>query len=133
MTWATSPSVGRPPSINRGGAGACTILPGQARQAYLGRRTTRTRNWAGITSSRSACVDRTSSVLLGFGRGQRLLRVLKPERELIWIELFRTAAEAMTLQRLDDGTQPGALADCGIALLLNTSNRFRMPCSFGLQ
>ena len=43
-----------PPSIRRAGAGACTTTPSQARQAYFGRLVTRTRNWAGITSSRSA-------------------------------------------------------------------------------
>src|SRR5437763_3948776 len=37
-TWATSRSVGRPPSISRGGAGACTTVPSQVRQAYFGRR-----------------------------------------------------------------------------------------------
>ena len=41
-TWATSRSVGRPPSISRAGAGACTIAPWQARQAYFGRRVTMT-------------------------------------------------------------------------------------------
>ena len=42
----------KPQSIlaaNRGGAGACTTLPGQVRQAYLGRRITSTRNCSGIT------------------------------------------------------------------------------------
>ena len=45
--------VGSPPSINRLGAGACTTPFSQARQAYLGRRTTSTRNCAGTISSRS--------------------------------------------------------------------------------
>ena len=43
-----------PPSIRRAGAGACSTTPGQARQASFGRLVTRTRNWAGITSSRLA-------------------------------------------------------------------------------
>src|SRR5271167_300210 len=42
-----------PPSISRAGAGACTTVPGQARQASFGRRVTITRNCAGTTSSRS--------------------------------------------------------------------------------
>ena len=51
---ATMASVGRPPGTSRAGAGACTTPSAQARQAYLGRRVTSTRNWAGITSSRCA-------------------------------------------------------------------------------
>ena len=47
-------SVGSPPSISRGGAGAWTTTSPQAQQASLGLRVTRTRNRAGITSSRSA-------------------------------------------------------------------------------
>ena len=42
-----------PPSISRAGAGACTTVPAQARQANFGRLVTITRNCAGITSSRS--------------------------------------------------------------------------------
>src|SRR5471032_344598 len=42
-----------PPSIRRAGAGACTTVPGQARQASFGRLVTITRNCTGITSSRS--------------------------------------------------------------------------------
>jgi hypothetical protein len=42
-----------PPSINRGGAGSCTTVPGHARQASLGRLVTITRYCAGILSSRS--------------------------------------------------------------------------------
>lgn len=41
-TWATIASVGMPPSIRRAAAGACTTTSSQVRQAYLGRRTTRT-------------------------------------------------------------------------------------------
>ena len=52
-TWATIASVGSPPLISRSGAGACTTASSQARQAYLGRCVTITRNCAGITSSRS--------------------------------------------------------------------------------
>src|SRR5437763_14189325 len=51
-TWATSRSVGRPPSISRAGAGACTTVPSQVRQAYFGRRVTITWYCAGTTSSR---------------------------------------------------------------------------------
>ncbi len=51
-TWATIASVGRPPSISRAGAGACTTASSHARQAYFGRRVTSTRYCAGITSSR---------------------------------------------------------------------------------
>ena len=47
-------SVGSPPSISRAGASAWTTALSQARQPYLGRRVTITRNCAGITSSRSA-------------------------------------------------------------------------------
>ena len=47
-TWATSVSVGSPPSISRAGAGAWTTALSQARQPYLGRRVTITRNCAGI-------------------------------------------------------------------------------------
>ena len=43
----------QPAGVNRAGAGACTTPSVQERQAYLGRRVTMTRNWAGITSSRS--------------------------------------------------------------------------------
>ena len=46
-------SVGSPPWISRSGAGAWTGASAQARQPYFGRRVTITRNWAGITSSRS--------------------------------------------------------------------------------
>ena len=42
-----------PPSIKRAGAGACTTVPVQDRQASFGRLVTITRNCAGITSSRS--------------------------------------------------------------------------------
>ena len=42
-----------PPSIKRAGAGCCTTVPGQVRQASFGRLVTITRNWTGITSSRS--------------------------------------------------------------------------------
>src|SRR3712207_8279069 len=47
-----SASVGSPPSITRAGASACTTAS-QARQAYLGRRTTSTRSCAGTMSRRS--------------------------------------------------------------------------------
>ena len=47
-------------SISRAGAGDCTTKSSQARQAYFGRRTTRTRNCAGTTSRRSL----TSSPIL---------------------------------------------------------------------
>src|SRR6516164_3058633 len=50
---ATMASVGRPPSISRAGADDWTTTLSQARQAYLGRCTTSTRNCAGTTSSRS--------------------------------------------------------------------------------
>src|SRR6185295_9323700 len=57
---ATKASVGRPPSISRGGAGAWTMptvssapVRSQVRQAYFGRRVTITRYCAGILSSRS--------------------------------------------------------------------------------
>lgn len=46
-------SVGSPPSINRAGASACRTPSSHARQAYLGRRVTTTRNCAGTMSSRS--------------------------------------------------------------------------------
>ena len=39
----------------------------------------------------------------------------------------------MTLQSLDDGAQSAALADRGVGLLLNMSNRLDMPGSFGRQ
>jgi hypothetical protein len=39
----------------------------------------------------------------------------------------------MTLQRLDDDAQPDAFADCRVALLLNTSDRLRMPRSLSQQ
>ena len=42
--------LGRQPAL--AGAGACTTVPAQPRQAYLGRRVTRIRYWAGTTSSR---------------------------------------------------------------------------------
>ncbi len=42
-----------PPAIRRDGAGACTTTPSHARQASFGRLVPSTRNWAGITSSRS--------------------------------------------------------------------------------
>jgi IstB-like ATP binding protein len=45
--------VASPPSIRRGGAGACTTTSVQARQGYFGRRTTSTRNCTGTTSRRS--------------------------------------------------------------------------------
>ena len=51
-TWATSRSVGRPPSISRAGAAACTTAASQLRQAYFGRRVTITWYCAGTTSSR---------------------------------------------------------------------------------
>ena len=53
MTLAIVASVGMPPSIRRGLAGACTMPASQERHAYLGRRVTRTRNCAGTISSRS--------------------------------------------------------------------------------
>ena len=46
-------SVGSPPVTSRAGAVACTTPSVQPRQAYLGRRVTSTRNFAGTTSSRS--------------------------------------------------------------------------------
>ena len=42
-----------PPGIRRAGEGAWTTPFKQDRQAYFGRRVTKTRNWAGITSRRS--------------------------------------------------------------------------------
>ena len=42
-----APSVGRPPSIRVGGAGACVTPSVQVRQAYLGRTVTSTRSCAG--------------------------------------------------------------------------------------
>ena len=46
-------SVGRPERIRRSGAGPWTTAPQQVRQAYFGRRVTRMRCCAGMTSSRS--------------------------------------------------------------------------------
>ena len=80
-----------------------------------------------------AHVGRAGSIFLGLHGGQRLLRVLQPQRQLIRVELFRAAAEPMALQCLDDGAQPGALADRRIALLCNTGNRLRAPRSLGQQ
>ena len=79
------------------------------------------------------CRGRAGGVLFSFSGRQRLLRILKAQRQLIGIELFRAAAEAMALQRLNDGSQPGAFSDRGVALLLNPSNRLRMPHSLGQQ
>lgn len=53
MTWAISTSVGRPPGTTCSDACAWATAREQRRQAYLGRRVTSTRSWAGITSSRS--------------------------------------------------------------------------------
>jgi hypothetical protein len=55
-------SVGSPPLIKRSGAGACTTASSQARQAYLGRCVTSTRNRAGITSSRSELSSPTTCI-----------------------------------------------------------------------
>src|SRR5690242_19464226 len=52
-TCATIASVGRPERIRRSGAGTWTTAPAQARQPYFGRRVTRMRCCAGMTSSRS--------------------------------------------------------------------------------
>lgn len=41
-------------------------------------------------------MDRAGSVLLGLDGGQRLLHVLKPEGQLIRIELFTTGKELPT-------------------------------------
>jgi hypothetical protein len=58
-----------PPSISRAGAGACTTVPGQVRQASFGRRVTITRNCAGITSSRSE-VSSPITVIVARQHGQ---------------------------------------------------------------
>jgi hypothetical protein len=52
-TCATVASVGMPPRISRADAGACMTPAVRERQAYLKRRVTMTRNWAGTMSSRS--------------------------------------------------------------------------------
>jgi hypothetical protein len=57
-----------PPSISRVGAGACTTMPAQARQASFGRRVTMTRNCAGITSRRSD-VSSPITVILAWQHG----------------------------------------------------------------
>jgi len=72
MTCAISASVGRPPGTTCSGACACTTALEQRRQAYLGRRVTSTRSWAGTTSSRSE----TSSPILAISpqpQGQSVL------------------------------------------------------------
>ncbi len=51
--WAISAVVAMPPSTSRAGAGAWTIGPSQARQAYLGRIVRSTRSRAGTRSSAS--------------------------------------------------------------------------------
>jgi hypothetical protein len=50
---AISAVVAMPPSTSRAGAGAWTIAPSQARQAYLGRIVRSTRSHAGTRSSAS--------------------------------------------------------------------------------
>ena len=45
-------------------------------------------------------------LLLSFGRGDTLREIFQAERQLIGIELLRSAAKAMTLQRHDDRSQP---------------------------
>jgi hypothetical protein len=67
-----SASVGRPPGTTCSGACACATAPEQRRHAYLGRRVTNTRNWAGITSRRSELADAYwtgSSAAGGFSAG----------------------------------------------------------------
>jgi len=53
MIQAMNNSVGSPPGTTCSGACACATACEHQRQAYLGRRVTSTRNWAGITPSRS--------------------------------------------------------------------------------
>ncbi len=61
-----------PPSMRRAGVGACTTTPGQARQANFGRLVTRTRNWTGSTSKRSA-VSQPISTIVPRQQGQAAL------------------------------------------------------------
>src|SRR5438128_6837832 len=155
MTWATSASVGMPFSISRSGAGAWLTSPSQARQAYLGRRRTSTLNCAGVTSSRSetsspirclrppqqmrrqrAAIDaslprqscRLVPVLLlgGFSRSERLFQILECERQLIGVEPFGPAAEAMALDVMDDGNAALGRATSGSELA-------GMPLALGQQ
>src|SRR6516162_2705964 len=109
MTWATRASVGRPPSIRRDGAGACTTVPGQLRQAYLGRCTTSTRNWAGITSSRARDQDRHQ-------RGPKVYALYAPEVEYM--------SKARTPYELWDGPPPPA----GPYALRHRPTRETTPC-----
>lgn len=67
------------------------------------------------------------------GGGQCLLRVLEAKRQLVGIELFRAAAEAMTLQLLDDRAQARAFFNRSVALLCDSRGRLGMPCPFGQQ
>ena len=61
MTWAISASVGRPPGTTCSGVCAWAIAREQRRQAYLGRRVTSTRSWAGDTFITPSCaLDQTN-------------------------------------------------------------------------
>ena len=58
------------------------------------------------------------------GCGDTLLEILQTERQLVGIELLRPSAEAMTLQRHDDGPQP-------IPFTLDPSDLCRMLRALG--
>src|ERR1700709_96224 len=51
------------------------------------------------------------ALLLSFGCGDTLPEIFQAKPELIGIELLRPSAEAMTLQRHDDCSQPIAFCD----------------------
>ena len=71
---------------------------------------------------------RLSPVLLlgGFSRSERLLQILECERQLIGVEPFGPAAEAMALQFLDD-------SDEALDLATGSSELVGMPLALGQQ
>lgn len=95
-----SSSVGSPPGTTYSGACACATACEQRRQAYLGRRVTSTRNWAGITV-------------------QPLGHVLPDLRHLT------AAAGTLRARGLDHPLDPGQLGRRMPAVTLRSARRLR--------
>ena len=118
-TCATKASVGMPPSISRAGAGACTTVPTQVRQANFGRLVTMTRSlhWDDIEALRTVLADHYHRRPAARTRG-----VLRNQRHLNPRQMGRQGATACS--------PPGCivLAQLGIALLRSASS-LAIACS----
>ena len=124
-------SVGMPPSISRAGAGACTTVPVQARQASFGRLVTITRNCAGITSSRS---EVSSPITVMRRPAARARGVLGRQRHLDPRQVRRQCASAGTplggIVRRSSGSRFSASAS-SLAIACSRASKPSCSCSSG--